>query len=362
MKTIAEKLQIIKNSTDAIRAAIVAKGIQVSGNIETWANDIANIGTIAITINGVEYRSESGMTWTNWVVSKYNTGGFIILDTYVATSDSSKVISGVSPSDIITQTLYTLIEKPNIITFTIYDGASSGKFSTTKCTCPPGMTWQQFMNSEYNTNLSFYTRYNWVELYGSGSEANKGIVYNSKDASYSNHTLYSDTIINGNSYYIMSWLCCFVPGTQVLTSLDGNTKNIEDIQKDDVVISYNMETKQNYEAICDFTTVNKNSVYMAKVICQDGTELEMTDYHPLYTKDGWKSLTNYNNYPTLRVGDMVKTVDDWSEVLEIKMYKLDSPINTYTLGIRDKDEKFDVDLHDGFYANGVLAHNAPSSC
>jgi hypothetical protein len=100
--TIAEKLQIIKNSTDAIRAAIVAKGIQVSGNIETWANDITNIGTIAITINGVEYRSESGMTWANWVVSKYNTGGFIILDTYVATSDSSKVISGVAPSNIIT--------------------------------------------------------------------------------------------------------------------------------------------------------------------------------------------------------------------------------------------------------------------
>jgi hypothetical protein len=82
------------------------------------------------------------------------------------------------------------------------------------------------MNSEYNTNLRFYTGYNWVELYDTSAGTHKGSVYNSKNGS---QTLYSDTIINGNSYYIKYWWCCFVPGTQVLTSLDGNTRNIEDI-------------------------------------------------------------------------------------------------------------------------------------
>lgn len=43
MKTIAENLQILKDSTDAIKQAIIDKGGDVSGDISTWANSINNM-------------------------------------------------------------------------------------------------------------------------------------------------------------------------------------------------------------------------------------------------------------------------------------------------------------------------------
>lgn len=43
MATISENLQIIKDSTDAIKQAIIAKGSSIDGDISTWANAINNI-------------------------------------------------------------------------------------------------------------------------------------------------------------------------------------------------------------------------------------------------------------------------------------------------------------------------------
>lgn len=43
MATIAENLQIIKDSTDAIKQAIIDKGGNVSGDITTWASAISGI-------------------------------------------------------------------------------------------------------------------------------------------------------------------------------------------------------------------------------------------------------------------------------------------------------------------------------
>lgn len=43
MATISENLQIIKNSTDAIKQAIIDKGGDVSGDISTWASAISGL-------------------------------------------------------------------------------------------------------------------------------------------------------------------------------------------------------------------------------------------------------------------------------------------------------------------------------
>ena len=45
MATISENLQIIKNSTDAIKQAIIDKGGDASGDITTWANAISGINS-----------------------------------------------------------------------------------------------------------------------------------------------------------------------------------------------------------------------------------------------------------------------------------------------------------------------------
>ena len=43
MATISENLQIIKNSTDAIKQAIIDKGGTIDGDISTWANAISGL-------------------------------------------------------------------------------------------------------------------------------------------------------------------------------------------------------------------------------------------------------------------------------------------------------------------------------
>jgi hypothetical protein len=43
MATISENLQIIKDSTDAIKQAIIDKGGTIEGDITTWANAISGI-------------------------------------------------------------------------------------------------------------------------------------------------------------------------------------------------------------------------------------------------------------------------------------------------------------------------------
>ena len=43
MATISENLQTIKNSTDAIKQAIIDKGGTINGDITTWASAINEI-------------------------------------------------------------------------------------------------------------------------------------------------------------------------------------------------------------------------------------------------------------------------------------------------------------------------------
>ena len=234
---------------------------------------------------------------------------------------------------------------------------SNGNYTTMSVEIPSAMTWSDFISSSYNTIGASAIGTNYVAIYD--SDGSVGYL-NTTSTGTTHNILLTDKIINNATYYISYWLCCFVAGTKVLTSLEGETKNIEDLNIGDTVISYNMETKENYETVICNHHINTKSNDMAKITCADGTILEMTAYHPLYTKDGWKSLTKHNDYEELVIGDIVKTIDDWSEVISIERYILATPINTYTINVKDKNEEIDIDINDGFYANGVLAHNASS--
>ena len=155
-------------------------------------------------------------------------------------------------------------------------------------------------------------------------------------------------------------VCCFVPGTQILVTLDGKTKAIETFNPGDTVVSYNVETGENYIAEVQALIVKPESINMARIYLEDGSIIDMTDYHPLYTQDGWHSITNHNGYDTLIEGDIVKTPNGWSRILRIELYVTD-PKKTYNLDIKDFDEVVDDDTDDGFFADGAFAHNATHS-
>ena len=152
--------------------------------------------------------------------------------------------------------------------------------------------------------------------------------------------------------------CCFIPGSKVLIDLNGNTKNIEDIKLGEHVISYNIFTDTFYEVKVQKLIINTNTTDIAEVFFDNGHSLKMNAYHPLYTKYGFHSLTNYDGYETLIVGDEVKTKDGWSKIINISRITELTPITTYNLAIKDLDEKIDNDINDTYIVNGFVVHNA----
>ena len=155
--------------------------------------------------------------------------------------------------------------------------------------------------------------------------------------------------------------CCFIKGTQISTTLNGNTQSIEALKDGDLIVSYNINTKENYYAKIKKLVTNPKSISMAKVHLDNGAILDMTDYHPLYTIEGFKSITN-KKYPELKVGDILPTFDNKETIItNIELYKNEKPITTYTLNVIDLDENIDDDTTDNYYANGIIAHNVACS-
>lgn len=82
MATISENLQTIKDSTDAIKQAIIDKGGTIEGDITTWAGAISEISgggseLKKFTLSYTEFLFENDMTWGDFVNSIYNIKHFI---------------------------------------------------------------------------------------------------------------------------------------------------------------------------------------------------------------------------------------------------------------------------------------------
>lgn len=151
--------------------------------------------------------------------------------------------------------------------------------------------------------------------------------------------------------------CCFIRGTKI-SMADGSFKNIEDIKKGDKVFSYNPLTKIFYESVVKSLIINRNTIDLATVYFDNGKELHMNAYHPILTENGFHSLTNYNDYDTLQIGDLAITEEGKSNIIGIERISLRNPILTFNLDVQDIDEYIDDDKNDTFIANGIVVHNA----
>lgn len=152
--------------------------------------------------------------------------------------------------------------------------------------------------------------------------------------------------------------CCFTPGTKI-TLADGTTAPIESLTKDMLVLSYDINSKNFYTTKIKSVIINHHSLHMARITLEDGIEVNMTDYHPLLTTNGWHSLTNYKGYELLTPDDYIITLEGPKKIENITLYSNDHFIDTYTLNVIDLNENEDNDKDDNFIANGIVAHNAP---
>ncbi len=145
---------------------------------------------------------------------------------------------------------------------------------------------------------------------------------------------------------------CFSKGTKILL-VNGEQKNIEEIKIGDKVMGYN-GAKQIPQTVIQLETPIRDHLY--KLTFSDGSILKLTNEHPLFTSDGWKSIapekTAAEN-PNLLVG-----------VLAVGDYVLDSKNNfvkiismEYIPGIVQTYNLKSVTGFNNFYANDKLAHN-----
>ncbi len=141
---------------------------------------------------------------------------------------------------------------------------------------------------------------------------------------------------------------CIVAGSQVLIDVEGHIKAIEDLKIGDTVVAYNEETERNELRKVTGTYIHEDATDIVTIKFKDGSTLVQNMYHPIYTKEGWKSLSRYEGYEYLENDDVVKTEEGWKEIESIDINLNSEPTDLYTIDVEDLDN---------FYANGTMLHD-----
>ena len=197
-----------------------------------------------------------------------------------------------------------------------------------------GSTWEEWIdNPECNTKSATKT--------GNGS-------INLEDG-WMNQDL-QEEIIEGNTYYL-GWAECVSPDSNIIINLNEDTKQAKDIRKNDTIVYHDFKTNTEKEGKVDNIFIHKKADSFVKYYFDDNTYLDVTDYHPIYTTTGWKSYTNRNGYKTPLVGDSVKTLNGFKELIKIESYTGEE--DYYDFVIIDGDKKIN-----NYYANNVLVEGS----
>lgn len=144
-------------------------------------------------------------------------------------------------------------------------------------------------------------------------------------------------------------VCCFVKGSQVTTSLDGVTKNIEDLKVGEQIVIYNEDEKRFELSTVSDTPRNNNVTDKATIVLENGMTIEMNAYHPLLTTKGYHSLTEHEGLPLLTDKDILVTINGEIKIKQIVRETIE-PITMYNLSVNGK--------HHNYVVNSVVAHNA----
>ena len=144
-------------------------------------------------------------------------------------------------------------------------------------------------------------------------------------------------------------VCCFVKGSQVTTSLDGVTKNIEDLKVGEQIVIYNEDEKRFELSTVSDIPRNNNVTDKATIVLENGITIEMNAYHPLLTIEGYHSLTGHEGLPLLTDKDILVTINGEIGIKQIVRETIE-PITMYNLSVNGE--------HHNYVVNSVVAHNA----
>ena len=154
---------------------------------------------------------------------------------------------------------------------------------------------------------------------------------------------------------------CFTAGTQIQTTMSGDTKPIEDIKVGDEVVSYDPNNHEYYVTEVISTVVHdgeERANELAKLTLNNGAGLEMSLNHPILTTTGYKALRN-EDYEALTKDDIIITTTGEYSIANIDIYHTE-PTVVYNFTVRGKDGDTADGLTHSYIANGVVVHNKTS--
>ncbi len=158
----------------------------------------------------------------------------------------------------------------------------------------------------------------------------------------------TDILQKGERYVYKGAAECVLPNTKILANLDGSAKLASDMKQGDSMVYYNFETDKNEEGTVYETFKEKHTANFVRYEFEDETILEVTEYHPIYTAEGWKAFVENGKYDEPQVGDLVKTVTDWKTIKKIE--KCTGTEECYNFIVMNKQgEKIY-----NYYGNGIL--------
>lgn len=144
-------------------------------------------------------------------------------------------------------------------------------------------------------------------------------------------------------------VCCFIKGSQVRITLDGVTKNIEDLKVGEQIVVYNEDEKKFELSTVSDIPRNNNVTDKATIVLENGITIEMNAYHPLLTIEGYHSLTGHEGLPLLTDKDILVTINGEIGIKQIVRETIE-PITMYNLSVNGE--------HHNYVVNSVVAHNA----
>ena len=212
-----------------------------------------------------------------------------------------------------------------------------------------GMTWAEWCESEYNS-LGVYEQYGDVFGEWGGYIATKDYSSGGHNGNYAVDPL--DEIIAGFTYYCAPYAECVTPDSKILEGLSGKTTMAKYIKENDEIVYYDFNENTTKIGKVSKVYIHKNATNFVRYEFNDGTYLEATDYHPIYTEYGWKSLTRRNGYEVPQIGDKVKTSTGWKEIIKMESYT--GLEDCYDFAITTKDGK----IINNYYANDTLVQGS----
>lgn len=258
MATIAENLQILKDSTDAIKQAIIDKGGNVSGDISTWADSISSMETkpkeiITNKLNGVMVTSTLSHQYTH--ASEIQKSGVI--------SSGYKNVANFFTSTNIKNlpNILLLMSSQNMVYCDILDeGSTNVYFRGTHLVQTTIELFSNTLSIEVNTPSVTYA--NFLDNYF--------IIYFVIDQ---DNNFDYDVIHIGNN------IPCILKDS-LITLSDNSTKLIQDITYDDELLVWNFDDCRYDKAKPLWIKKVQTNTWYYKLTFSDGNILKVTGTYP----------------------------------------------------------------------------------